>query len=285
VCEGLNKKRAENNILNRFRKRIIWALQGVSVKDRVRLVLFSVLYWLYGVKIPIISRYLYRVANIVVRGAAVYYKGSKYYLIDAATTYYFSTRTHEPWMWSYLATLKKDDVFVDVGAHVGLYSIYVAHNLGSKVIAIEPHPENFNFLLKSIKSNSLRNISALNLAAWNEDTELPLYTADSSGDHSLKSTIARKHVYIVRARKLDNVLSELGVRKVSFIKIDVEGAEVEVLEGLRTTLKAYRPRLIIEVWTGNAGAVQRILKDLNYSISIVPGSVSKDLHYIYACPK
>jgi hypothetical protein len=65
----------------------------------------------------------------------------------------------------------------------------------------------------------------------------------------------------------------------------LKGAEVEVFEGLRDTLKAYRPRLIIEVWTDDADAVQRILKNLNYSISIVPGSVSKDLHYIYACPK
>jgi FkbM family methyltransferase len=216
---------------------------------------------------------------MIVKGTIIHYRSSKYCLVDVSTTYFFYEGSYEQWMWSYLGILKKDDVFIDVGAHIGLYSIYVAHILKhGKIIAIEPHPYNFYYLLKNVKLNDLRNIIALNIAAWKEDTWLPLFIGDNSAQHSLKFATARKHAYIVKARKLDDVLSELGIRKVSFIKIDVEGAEVEVLEGLRDTLKTCRPRLIIEVWKGNTDAVQRILKGLNYSILIVPGSVSKDLH-------
>jgi len=151
-----------------------------------------------------------------------------------------------------------------------------------KVIAIEPHPKNFNFLLLNIKLNKLRNVIALNLAAWKENTELPLYIADSSGEHTLKPTTARKRVCVVRGRRLDDIIGELGINKVSFVKIDVERAEVEVLEGLRDTLKIHRPKLIVEVWKDNADAVRRFLEDSNYSIQIVPRSISKDSYYLYA---
>ena len=186
-------------------------------------------------------------------------------------------------MWNYLKSLKDNDVFVDVGAHIGLYTCYAARMLKrGKVIAIEPHPEDFNFLLLNIKLNKLRNVIALNLAAWKEDTELLLYVADNSGGHTLKSTTARRRVCVVRGRRFDDVICELGISKVSLVKIDVEGAEVEVLEGLRNTLKIHRPKLIVEVWRDNADAVRRFLEDLNYSIQKVPGSISKDSYYLYA---
>jgi len=219
----------------------------------------------------------------VVKGATVYCKGSYYYLIDAATVHYFLGESHEPWMWNYLKSLKDNDVFVDVGAHIGLYSIYVARiSKRGKVIAIEPHPENFQFLLLNIKLNKLRNVIALNLVAWKENVELPLYIADSSGGHTLKPTTARKRVVSIRGRRLDDIIGELGISKVSFVKIDVEGAEVEVLEGLRNTLRIHRPKLMVEVWKDNAGAVRRFLEDLNYSIQKVSESISKDFCYIYA---
>jgi len=134
----------------------------------------------------------------------------------------------------------------------------------------------------NIKLNKLRNVIALNLAAWKENTELPLYIADSSGEHTLKPTTARKRVCVVRGRRLDDIIGELGINKVSFVKIDVERAEVEVLEGLRDTLKIHRPKLIVEVWKDNADAVRRFLEDSNYSIQIVPRSISKDSYYLYA---
>jgi FkbM family methyltransferase len=181
-------------------------------------------------------------------------------------------------MWDYLASLKEDDVFVDVGAHIGLYSIYAARILKhGKVIAIEPSPENFNFLCQNIRLNYLTNVIALNIAAWEEDCELPLYIADSSASHTLKPSMSSRRVYMVRARKLDNVFRELSLNKISFIKIDVGGAEVEVLRGLGSTLKIHRPRLVIHGVT-NVSAVRYFLEDLKYSILILPQAM-------YACPK
>jgi FkbM family methyltransferase len=263
-----------------FRRGMIDALQGVSIGDKVRLIVFRILWMLQGIKLPLIRGALAQITNIIIRGVLVYFKGSRYCLIDATTAYYFFERRHESWMWNYLASLKEDDVFVDVGAHIGLYSIYAGHLLKQgKVIAIEPNPETFNFLRKNIELNSLRNVLALNIAAWKEDGELPLYIADSSALHSLKPSIGSKRVYIVKARKLESVLSELGIYRVSFIKIDVVGAEVEVLEGLRSVLKLHKPRLVIDEVT-NINVVRHFLEDLGYSISMVPRTKA-----IYAYPR
>jgi len=122
----------KNNILYRLKRRITWILQGRSIKDKVKLILFSIFWWLCHVRPPLISQYLHQIANIVVRGAIIYYRGSQYRLIDAATAYYFSGESHEAWMWNYLKPLKDDDVFVDVGAHIGLYSIHAGSYLKTR---------------------------------------------------------------------------------------------------------------------------------------------------------
>ena len=59
---------AKSDILYRLRRRITWTLQGRSIKDKVKLVLFSILWWLCHVKPPLVSQYLHQIANIVVRG-------------------------------------------------------------------------------------------------------------------------------------------------------------------------------------------------------------------------
>lgn len=72
-------------------------------------------------------------------------------------------------MWNFIQ-LRKGDVFIDVGAHIGKYTILVAKIVGKEglVIAIEPNPENYETLLENIKLNNLKNVIAVNIAAWNK---------------------------------------------------------------------------------------------------------------------
>lgn len=149
------------------------ALQGASIKDKVKLCITSVLWALAGTKLPVIATLSLRVANVMAKGTVIQYRGSRYRLIDAHTVYYFLDY-FEPWIWQYLESLKQDDVFVDVGAHIGLYSIYVARFKACKVIAIEPHPENYKLLVSNMRLNNLENIIALNIAAWNKNSKLIL---------------------------------------------------------------------------------------------------------------
>ncbi len=139
---------------------------------------------------------------------------------------------------------------LDVGANIGLYTVRASRLVGSqgKVIAIEAEPANFDALLFNLKLNQSDNVVSLNLAAWNRETTLDLHLFDCAQSHSLVSALekARPRRARVEARPLDKVLEELGVGSVDWVKIDVEGAEVEVLQGLEKTMSR-NPNLKLQV--------------------------------------
>jgi len=141
-------------------------------------------------------------------------------------------------------------IFVDIGANIGKYTIKVARRLKKRgqVIAIEPDPETFAVLKSNIILNNLENVVALNVACWkdNEDLLLDVSSPLGSGCYSVKGTPSCS--IRVRGRKIDDLLRELNIDEVVFMKIDVEGAEVEVLEGARGTISRNKSMVtIVEV--------------------------------------
>ena len=136
----------------------------------------------------------------------------------------------------------KGDVVVDVGAHIGRYTITSSKRVGpnGKVIAIEAAPDNFDILNRNVQLNRLNNVVLLNCAAYSTQTRLKLY--EPSADGSIYNTImpsraGRNGNYVeVNAGTLDSILDANGISKVDWIKIDVEGAEFEVLKGSVNTL-------------------------------------------------
>jgi len=167
----------------------------------------------------------------------------------------------EPWMKRYFKP-NKGDVVIDVGAHVGKYSLPAAKFVGEngKVIAIEAHPENFKALQTNILLNDLKNIIALNIAAFNQDNKKLLLSGSRDSEFSLKSNLKENSVE-VETRTIDSLLREIGVKKVDWVKIDVEGAEVEVLEGMREVLRENKKlRMLIEVHGENKYKVNELLE-------------------------
>lgn len=141
--------------------------------------------------------------------------------------------------------LSNGQVFVDIGAYVGYYSIYASKKVGKNgtVIAIEPHPKNFKMLL--INTRGLNNVIPINTAIWSEDTTAKLYLGQGMALHSL--VYASEGGYIkVKALMLDSLIRELNIPRVDVVKIDTEGAELEVLKGARSTLK-FLKSLLIEI--------------------------------------
>ena len=116
----------------------------------------------------------------------------------------------------------------------------------------------------------MKNVRPINIAAWNENTQLELYTGDTYGHHSLKKDFGRGSIMVL-AKRLDDLLSELKVRKVDLIKIDVEGAELEVLLGLKRTLIKFEPIIIMEVKSENKNKVMNFMNENGYiMIKIAP---------------
>ena len=102
--------------------------------------------------------------------------------------------------------------------------------------------------------NKLANVIPLNIAAWDKECTLRLYVGRGNvRNHYLKgrgwSSVKRKvssESVSVYAKPLDDVLEELEIAHVDWIKIDVEGSEHEVLKGLSRTIKCCRPKLLVE---------------------------------------
>jgi FkbM family methyltransferase len=160
--------------------------------------------------------------------------------------------------------------FLDVGAHIGKYTLRASGEVGKegKVISIEPNPDNFSLLLKNIELNGLTNCIPLNMAAYNRDAEIDLFFGMTPARGSVVENFGRGQC-TVKARTLDSVLAEIGIERVDLIKIDVEGAEYEALKGLENTLKDKDPMLIIEIMKRDEEKVLKYLKSLAYKPTLI----------------
>jgi len=187
----------------------------------------------------------------------------------------------ESWMWNYLKP-QEGEVFVDVGAHVGKYTCMIAKMMCQKgfVIAVEPHPANFSALVESVKMNHVNNVWVLNIAAYSVDRKLPMFVGDMSGHHSLVTDMGCGTIQIT-ARRLDDVILD-RVDRVDWVKIDVEGAELEVLKGMTEVLQRYRPSLIIELWKRNETDVVLLLSNAGYKVWTINEEPDSDSKHIFA---
>lgn len=136
---------------------------------------------------------------------------------------------------------KCNNIVIDVGAHIGLYSIY-SSSYAERVIAIEPETTNFNHLIINIQS--YKNIYPLKMALGDENRKMRLFLHDSWG-HSLLFPSSQFEEVLVR--KLDDVIEKLDLRKVDLIKINAEGYELKILKGAEKTIRKFKPILAIGI--------------------------------------
>lgn len=205
------------------------------------------------------------------------FKGLDYYVMPRYKEHYLNNEYERFSLQILKNSLSSNSLFVDIGAHYGAYSLYAASAAGSNVMAIEPVAENFQLLKDNIQANKLgEQIEAFDYAASNENGEAEFnipWASDSAGfySHPNAQTIRKQKVI---TRKIDDVI---GSRKADVIKIDTEGHEIGVLEGLTKTLKNNSDtQLIIEInppLLQNAGtsadALLEMVQDLGKEIYMV----------------
>jgi len=126
-------------------------------------------------------------------------------------------------------SINKKDIVVDVGAHIGIFSIYAALKATQgKVYAYEPVPKNFRLLNHNIKLNNLNNITPLNLAISDSKRKKKIYLTDSSGTASVFGR-RKQRFYSIKAIGLKDIFEDSGLKKINFLKIDCEGSEYDIL--------------------------------------------------------
>lgn len=177
---------------------------------------------------------------------------------------------------------KEGDTVVDIGAHMGRYTITSSKSVGGsgKVIAVEAHPYNFRILQHNLRLNKLKNVSALNWAVYSKKARLKLYLPDEDLGYTMHHSLMTNYLaskyskeiegrYIeVEADTLDNLLKTRGVNEVNWIKIDVEGAEYEVLRGAKEILSTNtRISILVEVHGKDTyGPTIELLRSNNFNI-------------------
>lgn len=136
--------------------------------------------------------------------------------------------------------LKPGWVFIDVGASMGMYTYKAAKQVGKNgfVVAVEPHPESFDFLRFMISLMRLKNVKPINIAIYEKDTSINLYLGKKPALSSVMDEYdAGLGSVEVRALTLDTLVDILKIDHVDAVKIDTEGAELEVLKGMKKTIK------------------------------------------------
>jgi FkbM family methyltransferase len=161
-------------------------------------------------------------------------------------------------------------VFVDIGAHIGKYTVFAGRILEGRghVVAIEPDPENFSLLRRNVDLNGLNNVDLVNVGCWSRDGVLSLHRGRGNlGEHSFIDDVGSESVS-VPVRTLDSILSDLRLATVDLLKIDVQRAEGEVLKGATTSLSTSRAMTVIfeEVGDPDVAESVRILQAQGFRV-------------------
>lgn len=147
--------------------------------------------------------------------------------------------------------LEKGDVFVDVGANIGLVALEASRKVGSSglVLALEPNPWVFKKLVEVQQLNKCENIRSLELAASDSKDLGVLHMNSIDSMLMTRSSMQFKDEGAVAVKvfvgRIDDICSTAG--NIKLLKIDVEGAEMAVLKGARELIKSNRPLVCIEI--------------------------------------
>lgn len=156
-------------------------------------------------------------------------------------------------------------VVYDVGAHTGAYTLFFSRRVGpaGKVVAFEPQPRSFAILERNVAYNRVANVCALPYALGDRAATRRLFALPGMPTTASLApeagTPLRYCAGAARVERLDSLIESLALPPPDFIKIDVEGMELDVLNGAQQTLARRRPRLLIEIHgTGPARKAERI---------------------------
>lgn len=175
--------------------------------------------------------------------------------------------------------LKSNSVFWDIGANIGLYSLYAAKLQPScRILAFEPESQNFASLCKNIFINKIDRLDALNIAVSGGPAEVSdIYVSEleaGSSVHNLNEASpwsSKKPVFIqkVFSASVDELVNNYNLPAPTMLKIDVDGLELQILGGCRSSYVSNIITLLVEVDANNTADVENmtsILHDAGFTL-------------------
>ena len=172
-----------------------------------------------------------------------------------------------------------DRVVYDVGAFVGMFTLFFARSVGprGRVVAFEPDPRNYDELVKNVALNGFSNVLALPMGLSNRRGAVPFALhpwSPARGTVWVDRNDGRRNVRSIQVQvdMLDRVVDEYGLPPPGFVKIDVEGHELDALLGMRNVIDRFHPDLLIEVHAERP-ALREWLLDRGYTLLDVEAEI------------
>ena len=212
-------------------------------------------------------------------------------LDESSSDWYLASGNHERQLINIFKTPQSTSLFIDIGAHVGTWTLQLAPFFGG-IIAFEPNPLACQSLRRNLELNQISNVRVEEIALWSTPVgkmNLVLYCAPA------QSTLLPAHPIDNKTNKigeiqvvttsldayLDVYLRDIKAPKIKLIKIDVEGAELEVVKGAVNTIERHKPSLVIELHLPqNEKPIKEILKSIGIKVSEYIWQAQKHLLYV-----
>lgn len=168
-----------------------------------------------------------------------------------------------------MSLIRPGSVFLDVGAHVGHYTLRAAR-IADRVLAVEANPRTAERLRENIALNALDNVTVFEVAAWDTVTTLHLERPNKQDRDGSTRVLPGPGQDQVQACPLDEVLT--GLDRLDVIKLDVEGADLHALWGMRGIIAKHRPVMYIEDHSiygyYNRSDLMALLDAMGYGVSV-----------------
>tara|TARA_B110001454_G_scaffold59287_1_gene57998 strand:+ start:129 stop:911 length:783 start_codon:yes stop_codon:yes gene_type:complete len=183
--------------------------------------------------------------------------------------------------------IEKTDTVIDVGAHIGLFSLHTSQICKEgKIYAFEPMKKNFDILKSNIQLNNFLNIKAENYAISNSSSKIIIYENSDESGHS--KFIETNNPIEVTSKSLNDIFDNEKIKKCNLLKLDCEGSEYEIIDSLKDENFEKIEKMIIEYHLADSNPellenLKNKLKNKLYKISIEP--LFHDIGFLYAIKK
>lgn len=184
------------------------------------------------------------------------------------------------------------DPILDIGAHAGYFSLYVRSlNPEVKIIAVEPEPNNIEFLKTQLDNNQFKNIDIINAALSAKTGNRKFILSKDSHNHRLMKTgegDTGKQVISVYTYSLSDLIKKCILNKVSVLKMDIEGGEHEVFDSLNDDELKKIDTIIMEYHLRGGYSFKDIqvrLGENGFGVQVFPSRFDKKMGFIFAKSK
>jgi FkbM family methyltransferase len=176
----------------------------------------------------------------------------------------------------YASVVRPGDTVVDAGANWGVHALYLGRLVGAtgRVHAFEPHPQVVEELRWHLQRNGMSHVTVHNCGLLDRAGQLPFVLGDNSKTSHIKGPQEgeAQTTTNIPCLTLDEVIEQAAPVSLRLIKVDVEGAEAQLLKGAERTIQRYRPHLVVELHNPEQDLeVASLLAQWNYHIQRVDG--------------